>query len=92
MYLVHVYGHQNSGKPASNLKLLASLNIILDALAKHIMAAFILPPVIKNKIAIGISDPHGIPSVSIHGSPVHSNISLYIAYKISKFRLLGRSE
>ena len=39
-------------------------------------------------MAIGLSDPHVMPSLSTHGSPIHSNIDEYIAYKISKRRLL----
>ena len=33
MYLVHVRGHHNSGRPGSTLTSLASLNVRLDALA-----------------------------------------------------------
>ena len=63
MYLVHVYGHQNSGRPTSTLMPLYYLNLILDALAHHIMTAFLISPAKINTIAIGISDPHRIPSV-----------------------------
>ena len=42
MSLVHVYGHQNSGKLASTLTPLSYLNAILEKLAAHIMASFML--------------------------------------------------
>ena len=35
MSLVHIYGHQNSGRLASTLTSLASLNVRLDAPAEH---------------------------------------------------------
>ena len=86
--LVHVYGHQNRGRPASTLTPLAFLNLRLDALSEHIMAAFLLSSATRNTMAIGISDYHRILSLSIHGSPVHSNITHSIAYKIPKRWLL----
>ena len=88
MSLVHVHRHHNSGIPASTLTPLASLNIILDEISEHIMAAFILSSATINTITIGLSYPYGIPSISTHGYPFHSNISQSIAYKISKHRIL----
>ena len=78
MSLVHAYGHHNSRRPASTLTPLASLNIRLDALAEHIMTAFLLSLPTRNTISIGLLDSHRIPSVSIHKEPVHSNIAQYI--------------
>ena len=88
MSLVHVYKHQNSGRPPSTLTPLASINVRLGTLAEHIMGAFLLSSEKINTISIGISDPHVITSVSVHRSPVHSNISQYISYEISKLWLL----
>ena len=88
MSMVHVHGHQNSRRPASTLTTLASLNVRLDALEEQSMAAFLIPSAKINTIAIGLSDPHGMPSILIHGSPIHSNISQSIAYEIYKRRLL----
>ena len=88
MSLVHVYGHQNNGRPALTLTLLASINVRLDALAEHIMSEFILLPATGNTIAIGLLDPQRIPSVSINGAPVQFHISKSIAYKRSQRRLL----
>ena len=48
MLLVHVFGHQNSGKLASTLTPLASLNVRLDALAEYIMASFLRLMIPKN--------------------------------------------
>ena len=75
IYLVHVYGHQNTGRLASIFTPLASLNVTLDALAENIMVAFLLSSATRNTITIGLLDPHRIPSVSIHRSPVHSSIA-----------------
>ena len=88
MYLVQVYEHQNSGRPVSTLTPLEYINIRMDSLAEHIMAAFHLSSATRNTIAIGLSDLHGITSAPIHRAPVHSNIAQYIAYKISKHHLL----
>ena len=88
MSLVHVPGHQNSRKLASTLTTLASPNVRLDALAEPILASFILLPLTRNTAEIGLLYPQGIPSVSIHGSPLHSNIAQSIAYEIYKLRLL----
>ena len=77
MSLVHVHRYQNSGRLASTLIPLASLKVLMYALS------FLLSSEKINTTEIGLSDPHGIPSVSIHGSPIHSNISQYIAYKIN---------
>ena len=85
--LVQVHGHQNRGSLASTLTPLAYLNVILDALAEHIMAAFLLSSATRNTIAIVLSERHRIQSVSIHGALFHSNIAHYIALEISK-RLL----
>ena len=79
MSLVHVYEHHNSGRLASTLTPLVSINVILDALVEHIMVASLLYPATRNTISIGLSDPHGIPSVSIHGAPDHYNIAQSIA-------------
>ena len=84
MSLVHVHGHQNSGRLASTLTPLSSLNVRLDALAKHIMEGFLLSSATTNTRDIGLLDLHGIPSVPIHGDPVHSNIDQSIEYEISK--------
>ena len=88
MPLVHIYRHHNSVNPASTLISVASLNIGLDALAEHIMVEFILSPVTRNKIVIGLSYLHGILSASIHKAPIHSKISQSITYEISKLWLL----
>ena len=82
--MVHVYGHQKSGWLALNLTSIDYINLILDALAEHIMTAFLLSSSTRNTIAIGLLDLHGIPSVSIQGDPVHSNIAQYITYEIYK--------
>ena len=71
MSLVHVYGHQNSGKLAS------TLTPRLDTLEEHIMVDFLLSSAIINTIAIGLSDLHEIPILSIHRDPVHSIFSVY---------------
>ena len=81
MLLVHVHGHQNNRMLASTLTSLSYLKIQLYALAQQIMAAFLLLSAKRNTMAIGISDPHGMPSVSIHGSKIHSNITQSITYK-----------
>ena len=73
--LVHVYVHHNIVKPDSNLTLAASLDVLLDALAKFIMVLFLNLPALRTTIAVGLSDPYGLPSVSICGVPVHSNIA-----------------
>ena len=86
--LVHVYGHQNSGKSYSTLTMLSSLDVRLDALSEYIMASLLILPAPRTTIAVGFSDPYGLPSVSIRGVPVHSNIAQYIVYKISKHRIL----
>ena len=78
MYLVHVYVHHNSGKTVSILTLLASLNVRMDALAEHIMAPFIILPETRNTTAIGLLAHFRLPSVSIHRSPIHSNLAQYI--------------
>ena len=39
-------------------------------------------------MAIGLSDPYGMPSISIHGAPIHSNTAQSIVYEISKRRIL----
>ena len=75
MYLVHVHIHHNIGIPESTLTPLASLNVQLDTLAEEIMAAFLLSSAAKNTMPIGLSDPHIMPSVSIHRSTVYSNIA-----------------
>ena len=72
----------------STLTPLASLNVGLHALAEHIMASFILSLATRNTIVIGILDLHGIPSVSIHGDLVHSNITQFTAYEISKHQII----
>ena len=59
------------------------------------MASFLISPATRNTIAVRLSYPYGLPSVSIHGfnshhnpNPIHSNIDQSIAYKISKRRLI----
>ena len=52
------------------------------------MASFILSLATKNTIAVGFSDPHGLPSLSTRGFPTHSNLARSISYTISKIRLL----
>ena len=79
MSLVHVHGHQNIGKLASTLTPLASLNVRLDALVEHIMESFLLSSATKNTIVVGFTNPYGLPSVSICGVPIHSNLAQYIA-------------
>ena len=88
MLLVHIYGHQDSGKLVPNLTPLAYLKIQLNALVTQIMASFLLSPATRNTIAVGFSDTYGLPSVSISGVPVHSILAQSIAYKISKRRIL----
>ena len=60
----------------------------MDALSEHIMVEFLLSSAKRNTMTIGLSDPHGMTSVLIHGSPIQSNIAQSIAYEISKRRLL----
>ena len=79
IYLVHVHGHQNSGRQASTLTPLASLNVRLDSLTEHIMAEFLILSAKRDTMAIEILYIHRMQSVSIHGYPIHSNISQYIA-------------
>ena len=67
MLLVHIYGHHSSGKLASTLTPLSSLNVRLGALAEHIMASFLLLTATRNTIVVGFSDTNGLPSVSIPG-------------------------
>ena len=88
MSLVRVYWHQNSGKSPPTLMPLASLNIRLGTLEEHIMTSFIVSPATRNTIAVVFLNPYGLQSVSIRGVSVHSNITLSIAYEISKLRLL----
>ena len=88
MSLVHAYGKHNSRRPTSTLMPLAYINVRLDALAEHIITEFLLPPATRNTIAIGLSDPHRIPRVSIHVELVKFNISQSITCKISKLWLL----
>ena len=88
MLLVQFYWNHNSGKLSSTLMSLASLNARLDALEEHIMGSFLFSPETRNTIAVGFLDPYGLPSASIHGVTIHSNIDHSIAYKISKLRLL----
>ena len=86
--LIHVCGHHNSRIPTLTLTPLAFLNVILDALAEHIMAAFLLSSATIDTITIRLSDLHGIPSISIHRDPVHFNITQSIVNKRSKRWLL----
>ena len=88
MSLVHIKVHQNSRIPVSTLTALVSLKVRLDAPAEHSMAEFLLSSETRNTMVIGHSDPHGVPIVSIHGAPLHSNIAQSIAYEITKYRLL----
>ena len=48
------------------------------------MAPFLLRPATRNTIVVGFLDPYGIPTISVQGVPVHSNIFQYIVYEISK--------
>ena len=57
MLLVHVYGHQNSGNPASTLMPLAYFNIPLDSLAEHILESFLISQEKRNRIAVGFLYP-----------------------------------
>ena len=88
MSLVHMYGHQNSGKLASNLTPLSSLNVLFDALAEYIVASYLSLPTPRTTIAVGLSDPYGLTSVSICGVPVHSDLYWSIVYEIPNHRLL----
>ena len=88
MSLVNVHSDHNSGGQVSTLTTLASLNLQLDALAENIMAEFILSSSTTNKMTIGLLDPHGIPSISIHVSLVHFNIANSIVCEISKCQIL----
>ena len=60
----------------------------MHVLAEYIMAEFLLSSETRNTMAAGLSEPHGMASISIHGSPVHSKITQSIAYENSKFHLL----
>ena len=62
--LVQMYGHQNSGNPASTLTPLASLNVILDKVEEHFMVSFLLSSATRNTIAVVLLDPYGLPIVS----------------------------
>ena len=86
--MVHIYGHQNIGKPESKLNPLASLNVLIDALSEQIMTSFILLSATRNTIVVGFSDTYILSSIYIRGVPVHSNLAQSIAYKISKLRIL----
>ena len=88
MSLVHVHGHQNSGRPASTLTPLAYLNIQMDAISEQIISEFLLSSAKINTMAIGILEPHVMPSVLIHGDLIHYNITQSITYEISKLRIL----
>ena len=88
MMLVHVYVHHNIVNPDSNLTLAASLDVLLDALSEFIMVLFLNSPALRTKIAVGLSDPYGPPSVSICGVPVHSIIAQEILYKNYNNQLL----
>ena len=88
MSMVHVYGYYNNRIPASTLTPLPSLNVRLDAIEENTMAVFIISSATIHTMVIGLSDPQGMPSLSIHGSTVHSNITQYIVYEISKRGLL----
>ena len=80
MLLVHIYVHHNSVNPTSTLTPLALLNVRLDPLSEHVMAEFLLSLATRNIIAVGFSDPCELPSTSIHGVPIHSNIAQSITY------------
>ena len=86
--MVHVYRHQNSGKLKSILTPLAPLNVRHGVLAEHIMESFLVSQETRNTIAVEFSDTYALPSVSICGVPVHSNLAQYIAYENYKFRML----
>ena len=88
MSLVNVHGHHNTGRPESTITQLAYLNVRLDALVEHIMAEFLLSSGTRNTMAIGLSDPNIITSVSIHEAPFHSNVAQSIAYEISECWIL----
>ena len=67
---------------------LASLNIQLGALEEHIMDSFLILTATRKTIAVGFSDPYGLPNISIHGVTTYSNLTQYISYEISKCWLL----
>ena len=52
------------------------------------MASLLSLPLPRTTIAIGFSDPSRLPSVSIRGVPVHSNLNRAIVYEISKHEQL----
>ena len=52
------------------------------------MASFLSLSKPRTTILVGFSDYYRLPSVSICGVPVHSNLAQAIVYEISKHRLL----
>ena len=88
MPLVCVYGHHNSRSLALTLASLSSLNVQLEPLSKYIMASFLRLPAPRTSLAVGFSYLYGLPSLSIRGVPVHSNLAQSTVYDISKHRLL----
>ena len=72
----------------SNLTPLASLNVRLDTLSEYIMDSFLISTAPINPIVLGLSDPYGLPRVSISEVPVRINIYQSIVYEISKHWLL----
>ena len=87
MYLIHVHGHQNSGRPSSTLTPLASLNMGLDTQVEHIMAEFLLSSAKINTMAIVILNLHGMPSVSIHRArgSIPAKVGFWVGLRIFSY-------
>ena len=45
------------------------------------MALSLSSPAPITTIVVGLSDPYGLPRISIHGVPVHSNLAQTIVYE-----------
>ena len=59
MSIVHVYGHQNSGKLDSNLTSVAYLNVQLYAKSEVIMASLLSFPASRTTIAVRLAYSYG---------------------------------
>ena len=88
MSLVHIYGHHNSSKSGLTLTPVASLNVRLHTFSEFIMASFLRSSAPRTTIAVELSYPYMLKSVSICRAPFHSNISQDVFYKISKYQIL----
>ena len=52
------------------------------------MASFLISLSPRTSLAVGFLYPYGLPSLSVRGVPVHSNINQSIVYEISNHWLL----